>query len=60
MLAAASTHDARRWAGWRYRWWVGVWVLAQFGLGQHVWSTTRQDAEAVEYFRALGEQIGFF
>lgn len=39
---------------------VGVWVLAQAGLGRHVWSVNRKDPEAIEYFRALGEQIGFF
>ena len=37
---------------------IGVWVLAQVGLGRHVWSMTRQDPEAIEYFHALGEQVG--
>lgn len=37
---------------------VGVWVLAQIGFGEHVWSTTRADPAAVEYFRELAEQLG--
>lgn len=32
-------------------------VLAQLGWGDAVWSPERQDPEAVEYFRALWEQI---
>ena len=39
---------------------AGVWVLAQFGLGRHVWSLNRKDPEAIEFFRALGEQVGLF
>ena len=31
----------------------GRWVLAQFGLGEHVWSLTRADPEAVAFFREL-------
>ena len=37
---------------------AGVWVLAQIGFGEHVWSTNRADPAAVEYFRALGAQLG--
>jgi len=32
---------------------VGKYVLAQIGYGDHVWSTSRRDPEAVNYFRAL-------
>ena len=37
---------------------IGIWVLAQVGFGTHVWSTGRMDAEAVEYFQQLAEQLG--
>ena len=37
---------------------AGVWVLAQFGFGTHVWSTGRKDPEALEYFKDLAEQLG--
>ncbi len=36
---------------------IGDWVMAQFGLGVHLWTTTHTDPEAVAYFRALGEQV---
>jgi len=39
---------------------VGLWVLAQIGFGRHVWSVTRKDDEAIECFRGLAEQLGFF
>jgi hypothetical protein len=33
----------------------GKYVLAQIGLGEHVWSTKRLDPEAVTYFKSLWE-----
>ena len=36
---------------------VGDWVLAQLGLGIHVWSPTTADPEAVAYFTALRESV---
>jgi ribosomal protein S27AE len=36
---------------------IGDWVLAQIGLGIHVWSTTTADPEAVAYFTGLWETI---
>ena len=36
---------------------IGDWVLAQIGLGIHVWSTTTADPEAVAYFTGLWESI---
>ncbi|HOD36143.1 MAG TPA: hypothetical protein PLR20_09395 [Syntrophales bacterium] len=32
---------------------LGHYALAQFGAGDHVWSTGRADPEAVEFFRSL-------
>jgi len=39
---------------------IGGRVLAQAGWGDAVWTPDRQDPEAVEYFRALWEQIRAF
>jgi len=36
---------------------LGEWVLAQIGLGAHVWDQRAVDPAAVEYFRALWEGI---
>ncbi len=36
---------------------IGDWVLAQMGIGIHVWSTTTADPEAVAYFTGLWETI---
>jgi len=36
---------------------LGKYVLAQFGLGPHVWSPDRADPEAVAYFKALATQL---
>ncbi len=35
----------------------GEYVLAQFGVGEHVWSAERADPEAVEYFKGLWTQL---
>ena len=32
---------------------LGKYVLAQLGLGQHVWSMSRADPQAIEFFKAL-------
>ncbi len=36
---------------------IGDWVLAQLGLGIHVWSTTTTDPAAVAYFTGLWEAV---
>jgi hypothetical protein len=36
---------------------IGDWVLAQIGIGIHVWSTTTADPEAVAYFTGLWDTI---
>jgi len=36
---------------------LGKFVLAQFGLGPHVWSPDRADPEAVAYFKALATRF---
>jgi hypothetical protein len=36
---------------------LGQYVLAQLGLGQHIWSTGRRDPEAVEYFTNLWQTV---
>jgi hypothetical protein len=36
---------------------IGRYVLAQLGFGDHVWSTTRADPEAVQYFQSLYERV---
>jgi hypothetical protein len=36
---------------------IGDWVLAQMGIGIHVWSTTTSDPEAVAYFTGLWETV---
>lgn len=35
---------------------LGEYVLAQVGIGEHVWSQHVTDPEAVAYFKALGER----
>ena len=35
----------------------GIYVLAQIGFGEHVWSTKIKDPEAVDYFTNLWDQI---
>ena len=37
---------------------LGHYVLAQMGLGMHVWSVGHRDPVALEYFRQLAEKIG--
>ncbi len=36
---------------------IGDWVLAQMGIGVHVWSTTTADPEAVAYFTGLWDTV---
>ena len=36
---------------------LGQYVLAQVGAGRHVWSTTRTDPEAVEFFKNLFQSL---
>lgn len=38
---------------------IGTYVLAQAGLGQYIWSRTRNDAEAVRFFYELARQVGW-
>lgn len=35
----------------------GYYVLAQFGIGNYVWSVRRKDPEAVEYFHQLWAKV---
>jgi hypothetical protein len=36
---------------------LGQYVLAQIGLGQHIWSTGRRDPAAVEHFTSLWQAV---
>ncbi|MDY6836789.1 MAG: hypothetical protein SWH78_02340 [Thermodesulfobacteriota bacterium] len=36
---------------------IGGYVLAQIGLGEHVWSQRHADIEAVEFFRSLAARL---
>jgi hypothetical protein len=36
---------------------AGKYVLAQFGFGEHVWSMTRGDPEAVRFFKELWQSL---
>jgi hypothetical protein len=36
---------------------IGHWVLAQFGLGEHVWDVRAADPQAVEYFQELWQRV---
>ncbi|MEW6599956.1 MAG: hypothetical protein AB1499_03210 [Nitrospirota bacterium] len=38
----------------------GKYVLAQIGIGKHVWTQKAADPEAVEYFRSLLERVSDF
>lgn len=38
---------------------LGYYALAQMGFAKYLWSASRKDPEAVEFFRQLAEKVGF-
>ena len=39
---------------------LGKYCLAQFGIGEYVWSTKIKDPFAIDYFRSLSGKLGSF